>query len=277
MASLVSLVSLASLFVCSDSFVELALLFFLRIYIVFEPESSHFGAVTRDSSFVAKPFYPRSLIAMSSDDEHPPKELLRPISSWQASLVPADPDSMASKVSSSTRSPCQITFPNRESEIQYLQKFRNTCSTFDGTPDQFSSWFKETSLFLAQQSYPETDHPYIIRHLLIDDALDFYLAHEDLVFNFCDLRKLFLRKLDALAPLRSISSLDSIASITFTAAHPALSSTQINTTAPLSSTLPTGATTISFAQSLEDLTQNDIRKTILEDLQRNTPKFTGDH
>ncbi|CAF4293213.1 unnamed protein product, partial [Rotaria magnacalcarata] len=32
-----------------------------------------------------------------------------------------------------------------------------------------------------------------------------------------------------------------------------------------------------FAQSLEDLTQNDIRKTIIEDLQRNTAKFTGEH
>jgi len=214
---------------------------------------------------------------MSSDDEHPPKQLLQPLSSFQASSVPVDHDPIASKGSSSTRAPYQITFPTRESEIKYLQKLMTNCSTYDGTPDQFAGWFKETSLVLAQQSYPETDHPYIIRHLLTDDALDFYLAHEDLVFNFCDLRKLFLRKQDALAPLRSISSLDSVASITFTAAPPALSSTQITTTAPLSSTLPVGATTVSFAQSLEDLTQNDIRKTILEDLQRNTSKFTGNH
>ncbi|CAF2158490.1 unnamed protein product [Rotaria magnacalcarata] len=36
-------------------------------------------------------------------------------------------------------------------------------------------------------------------------------------------------------------------------------------------------TTYTFAQSLEDLTQNDIRKTIIEDLQRSTTKFTGEH
>ncbi|CAF1636815.1 unnamed protein product, partial [Adineta ricciae] len=40
---------------------------------------------------------------------------------------------------------------------------------------------------------------------------------------------------------------------------------------------PPTQTTFTFCQSLDDLTQNDIRKTIIEDLQRNTPKFTGDH
>lgn len=32
----------------------------------------------------------------------------------------------------------------------------------------------------------------------------------------------------------------------------------------------------SFSQPIDELTQHDIRKTIIEDLQRDTPKFTGD-
>ena len=37
------------------------------------------------------------------------------------------------------------------------------------------------------------------------------------------------------------------------------------------------AITFTFAQNLDNLTQNDIRKTIIEDLQLNTTKFSGDH
>ena len=214
---------------------------------------------------------------MSSDDERPPKTLLQPLSSFQTLPVPVTNVSATSSVSSPLRTPYQITFPTREAEIHYLQPLMNACSTFDGTVDQFTTWFKETSLFVAKQGYPETDHPYIIRHLLTDEALDFYLAHEDLVFNLCDLRKLFLRKQDALAPLRSVSSLDSIASLTLSADPPAFASTRVSAPAPLSVTHPVGTSCLSFAQSLEDLTQHDIRKTIIEDLQRNTSKFTGDH
>ncbi|CAF2137913.1 unnamed protein product [Rotaria magnacalcarata] len=136
------------------------------------------------------------------------------------------------------------------------------------------SWLRDTGAFIVKERYPETDHPFIIRHLLTDDALDYYLAHEDMIFNFYDLRKLLLHKQNVLAPLRTLPSLDSIATLSLTAAPPFLTSTQI----PTSTTDKTTAmTTYTFAQSLEDLTQNDIRKTIIEDLQRNTAKFTGEH
>ncbi|CAM4857780.1 unnamed protein product [Rotaria socialis] len=74
--------------------------------------------------------------------------------------------------------------------------------------------------------------------------------------------------------LRTLPTLDSIATLSLTAAPPVLTSTQL----PTSTTDKTTAmTTYTFAQSLEDLTQNDIRKTIIEDLQRSTTKFTGEH
>ena len=66
---------------------------------------------------------------------------------------------------------------------------------------------------IAKEGYPEADHPFIIRHLLIHDALDYYLAHEDIIFNFCDVRKLFLHQNNALAPLRTMQSLDSRATL----------------------------------------------------------------
>ena len=72
---------------------------------------------------------------------------------------------------------------------------------------------------IAKEGYPEADHPFIIRHLLIDDALDYYLAHEDIIFNFCNLRKLSWHKNNALAPLRTLWSLDSIATFTLNPTH----------------------------------------------------------
>ncbi|CAF3843339.1 unnamed protein product [Rotaria sp. Silwood1] len=150
------------------------------------------------------------------------------------------------------------------------------CATFNGDPAQLTTWLRETGAFIAKEGYPETDHPFIIRHLLIDDALDYYLAHEDIIFNFYDLRKLFLHKQNALAPLRTLQSLDSIATLTLNSTPSILTSTQLP--APTTTTADNPcATTFTFAQTLEDLTQNDIRKTLIEDLQRNSTKFTGDH
>ncbi|CAF4481718.1 unnamed protein product [Rotaria socialis] len=136
------------------------------------------------------------------------------------------------------------------------------------------SWLRDTGVFIVKERYPETGYPFIIRHLLSDDALDYYPAHEDMIFNFYDLRKLLLHKQNVLAPVRTLPTLDSIATLSLTAAPPVLTSTQL----PTSTTDKTIAmTTYTFAQSLEDLTQNDIRKTIIEGLQRNTAKFTGEH
>jgi hypothetical protein len=214
---------------------------------------------------------------MSSDeDEPPPKQLLQPLSQFQ----PPEPNltslSMGTQERSTAKKPYQITFSNRDAEIQYTQKLMGNCATYDGDPEQLVTWLKETGAFIAREGIPETDHPFIIRHLLVDDALDYYQAHEDIVFNFYDLRKLFLHKQNTLAPLRTLSSLDSVATLTLNSTPSVLTSTQLPATTTTIEGNPSAATTFSFAQSLEDLTQNDIRKTIIEDLQRNTTKFTGD-
>ena len=184
---------------------------------------------------------------------------------------------MANQDLSTTKKPYQITFATRDDEIQYIQGLMENCTTYNGDPVQLTTWLTETSAFIVRERYPETDHPFIIRHLLTDDALDYYLAHEDMIFNFYDLRKLLLHKQNALVPLRTLASFDSITTLSLTATPPALTSTQFP--APTTTTIdkPTAITPYTFAQSLEDLTQNDIRKTIIEDLQRNTTKFTGDH
>ena len=63
----------------------------------------------------------------------------------------------------------------------------NLPGTYNGGPAQLTTWLTETSAFIAKEGYSETDHPFIIRHQLIDDTLDYYLAHEDIIFNFYDL------------------------------------------------------------------------------------------
>ncbi|CAF4850493.1 unnamed protein product, partial [Rotaria socialis] len=66
----------------------------------------------------------------------------------------------------------------------------------------------DTGVFIVKERYPETGYPFIIRHLLSDDALDYYPAHEDMIFNFYDLRKLLLHKQNVLAPVRTLPTLD---------------------------------------------------------------------
>ncbi|CAF5174775.1 unnamed protein product, partial [Rotaria magnacalcarata] len=181
---------------------------------------------------------------------------------------------MITQTASKIKKPYQITFSSRDEEIKYTQKLVDNCTLYNGDPDNLMSWLRDTGAFIVKERYPETDHPFIIRHLLTDDALDYYLAHEDIIFSFYDLRKLLLHKQNALAPLRTLPTPDSIATLPLTAVPPVLTSTQL----PTSTTDKTTAmTTYTFAQSLEDLTQNDIRKTIIEDLQRSTTKFTGEH
>ena len=210
----------------------------------------------------------------SDDDERPPKELLQPLTQFQAPQSNLASSPMITQTASTIKKPYQITFSSRDEEIKYTQKLLDNCILYNGHPDNLMSWLRDTGAFIVKERYPETDHPFIIRHLLTDDALDYYLAHEDMIFNFYDLRKLLLHKENVLAPLRTLPTLDSIATLSLTAAPPVLASTQL----PTSTTDKTTAmTTYTFAQSLEDLTQNDIRKTIIEDLQRSTTKFTGEH
>jgi hypothetical protein len=212
----------------------------------------------------------------SDDDERPPQQLLKPGTHFQLSSSQMASSRMSTHESATPRKPYQIIFSTRDEEIQYTEKLMDNCATYDGTPEQLMDWLKETGACIAKEKYPETDHPFIIRHLLVDDALDYYLAHDDLVFNFSDLRKLLLHRHSVFASLRTLSSLDSIATLTLNPTSSFLTSTQLPPVPSTTSGNPQASTTFSFAQSLEDLTQNDIRKTIIEDLQRNSPKFTGD-
>ncbi len=133
------------------------------------------------------------------------------------------------------KKPYQITFPTREDEVIYTQKLMANCTTYDGSPHTLATWLTDTGAFISHEGYPETDHPFIIRHLLIDEALDYYQAHEDIIFNFFDLRKLFLHKNHALAPLRTLSPLDSLATLTLNSTPSILTSTQLP---PNSTTVP---------------------------------------
>ncbi|CAF1685925.1 unnamed protein product, partial [Adineta ricciae] len=183
----------------------------------------------------------------ASDDESPPKQLLEPLTRFIPPPTSSSLISMVTTIPATTKKPSQITFTSRDEEIEYTRKLLQYCSVFN--------------------AYPETDHPFIIRDLLIDDALDYYLAHEDLIYNFYGLRKLFLRKHNLLDSLRTVSTLDSVGSLTLNDIPSALASTQL--ASEPAAAAPTSQTTFSLNQSIDDLTQNDIRKTIIEDLQRN--------
>ena len=90
---------------------------------------------------------------MSSDDEHPPKELLRPILSVRTPLSSTTSSSMAAQQSSTAKKPYQITFPSRDEEIQYTRKIMENCSTFDGDPDQHKFWFLHHFLHYLRTSF----------------------------------------------------------------------------------------------------------------------------
>ncbi|CAF3766819.1 unnamed protein product [Rotaria socialis] len=199
----------------------------------------------------------------SDDDERPPKELLQPLTQFQAPQSNLASSPMITQTASAVKKPYQITFSSRDEEIKYTQKLLDNCTLYNGHLDNLMPWLRGTGAFIVKERYPETDHPFIIRYLLTNDALDYYLAHEDTIFNFYDL-----------PPLRTLPTLDSIATLSLTAAPPVLTFTQLPTS---TNDKTTAMNTYTFAQSLEDLTQNDIRKTIIEDIQRSTTKFTGEH
>jgi hypothetical protein len=165
---------------------------------------------------------------MSSDeDERPPNQLLQPLSYFQLPQSNLISSSMGIQERSTSSKPYQLTFSTREEEIQYTLKLMRNCARYNGDPEQLVTWLKETGAFIAKERYPETDHPFIIRHLLLDDALDYYMAHDDIIFNFYDLRKLFLNKQNALAPLRTMSWCDFVATRTVNSTPPILTSTQL--------------------------------------------------
>jgi Retrotransposon gag protein len=215
---------------------------------------------------------------MSSDEEErPPTQLLQPLVHFENPTKNVTSTSvMPGQRSTVTRKPYQITFATRDEEVRYIEELMNNCTTYDGNPDTLAAWLKGTGAYLLKERVPETDHPFIIRHLLIDDALDFYQAHEDIIINFYDLRKLFLHKQNTLTQLRTVSSFDPSSFSNLNITSNILTSTQ-QLGAGGGTNHHSGVATTVIEQSLEELTQNDIRKTVLEDLQRNYTKFSGEH
>jgi hypothetical protein len=148
----------------------------------------------------------------SDDNERPPQQLLQSVTHYQVVSSQMASALMSTHESVTTKKPGRITFSTRDEEIRYTQKLMDNCATYDGTPEQLIAWLKETDAFIAKENYPDSDHPFIIRHLLVDDALDYYLAHDHLVFNFSDLRELFLHNPQVFASWRTLYSLNALAS-----------------------------------------------------------------
>src|SRR5262245_41959500 len=114
----------------------------------------------------------------SDDDDRPPNQLHLPLSHFQSPHTSLISSSMATQPPATARKPYQITFATRDEEIRYLQKLQTLFTKYNGDSDRLTTWLRETAALLDNEGYPESDHPYIIRHLLTDDALDFYTAHE---------------------------------------------------------------------------------------------------
>ena len=150
--------------------------------------------------------------SVSDDDGRPPQQLLHEVTHFQLPSRPLESFLMSIHESATAQKPYQMPFADRDEEIQYTRKLMENCATYDGTPEQLIAWLTETEAYLARENYPEAHHPFIIRHLLVDDALDYYLAHDHLVFNFSDLCKLFLHNPQVFASWRTVWSLNALAS-----------------------------------------------------------------
>ena len=103
---------------------------------------------------------------MSSDDgEQPPRELLQLLSHFQSSRVTVMSTPPTTQESSVGGRPYNINFISSEVEIEYLAKIKENCTSYNGDPDQLLSWLRETGAYISREGIPETDHPFIIRHL----------------------------------------------------------------------------------------------------------------
>ena len=214
-------------------------------------------------------------MAMSDEDDPVPKQLLQPSSMYQSQDSKMDLSVYPNK-STIRNKPYQISFSSRDDELHYTQKLKRLFSTYDGNSDRLVSWLEDTGRIIREENYPETDHPFIIRHLLIGDALTEYQAHDDVIFNFYDLRRLFLNKIKLLAPLRTISTLNAIGSDVMMSETLPFTSTHLDRKDEAAeNTVRMQATTFG-SMSLEDVTINTIRKLTIEDIQRGTSKFTGE-
>ena len=109
--------------------------------------------------------------------------------------------SMAIREPLSSKIPYQYPFVSRDDEMQYINKLMANCTMFNGDPERLITWLNETGAFIAKEGSSDPEHLYIFRRLLTADALNYYMAHDDLIFNFSDLCKLFLHSPSILAQI----------------------------------------------------------------------------
>ncbi|CAF3610222.1 unnamed protein product [Rotaria sp. Silwood1] len=197
--------------------------------------------------------------------------------------VPAEYQSTIPKLSSSQKHIQKSTmatknpplFDSTTTEIKFRQRVMEIVPFYNGDPEILLDWLRDAGAFFAKECIPDAHQVFALRFLLTEQALDIYSAHEDLIHNFNDLRKLFLHTAGK-APLRTLASLDSISSLTFSLPPPVGNSTRLDPNLTTTTSLP--PTSITFSQSADDLTQNEYRKSIITQFQEDKSlKFSGEH
>ena len=209
----------------------------------------------------------------SEADDPVPKQLLNIPTEYQSTIPKTPAPQSLPQSTMSTKTPS--LFDSITTELQFRRRVIEMVSCYDGDPDTLSTWLRDTGLFFAKECVPDAHQVFAIRFLLTDQALDIYSAHEDLVHNFNDLRKLLLQAAGK-TPLRTLASLDSISNLTFSLTQPVADSTRLDPQLTTNTSLPT--TSITFTQSADDLTQNEYRKAIITQFHADKSlKFSGDH
>ncbi|CAF1526086.1 unnamed protein product [Adineta steineri] len=169
----------------------------------------------------------------------------------------------------------QTLFDSPANEMEFKQRIIAALPLYNGESEHLSDWLRDAGAFFSTESISDAHQVFAIRSRLTDQALDIFSAHEDLIHNFYDLRKLLLQTAGK-APLRTLASLDSISNVTFNMPQPVADSTRLDSNQTTTTSLPT--TSITFTQSADDLTQNEYRKSIIAQFQEDKSlKFSGDN
>jgi hypothetical protein len=71
----------------------------------------------------------------------------------------------------------------------------SSCNRYDGNAEHLSSRLEDAHICFSNEGVTEPYQILAIRILLVGDARNYYLTHEDLVHNFGDLRKLLLHNM----------------------------------------------------------------------------------
>ncbi|CAF4466274.1 unnamed protein product [Rotaria sp. Silwood2] len=208
------------------------------------------------------------------NDDPVPKTLLTIPTEYQ-STIPKTSSSQPPIQKSTMAAKNQPLFDTTTNEMKFRQRVMEMVPFYNGDPETLSDWLRDTGAFFAKECVPDAHQVFAIRFLLTEQALDIYSAHEDLIHNFTDLRKLLLHAAGK-APLRTLASLDSISNLTLSMAQPVANSTRLDPNLTTTTSLPT--TSITFAQSADDLTQNEYRKSIITQFREDKSlKFSGEH